>query len=148
MYEAVLYIHMASAAAWIGGSMLLFVLGITLRDKEAQKMVYFHIGPLYGYFESIVLALLLLTGSFLYVSNGFHDNPEKFSYELGFLMHIKIGLVILITIATIAHMKVSLEANGREKTFKEKIIARGTSMGIFLLNFAILWLAMQVREIL
>ncbi len=148
MYEVVLYIHMASAAAWIGGSMLLFVLGITLRDKEAQKLVYFHIGPLYGYFESIVLALLLITGSFLYVSNGFHDNPEKFSYELGFLMHIKIGLVILITIATIAHMKVSLEANGREKTFKEKIIARGTSMGIFLLNFAILWLAMQVRDIL
>ncbi len=148
MYEIVLYIHMASAAAWIGGSMLLFVLGITLRDKEAQKMVYFYIGPLYGYFESIVLAILLITGSFLYVSNGFHDNPEKFSYELGFLMHIKVVLVILITIATVAHMKVSLEANGREKTFKEKIIARGTSMGIFLLNFAILWLAMQIREIL
>ncbi len=148
MYEIVLYIHMASAAAWIGGSMLLFVLGITLRDKEAQKIVYFYIGPLYGYFESIVLVLLLITGSFLYVSNGFHDNPEKFSYELGFLMHIKIALVVLITIATIAHMKVSLEANGREKTFKEKIIARGTSMGIFLLNFAILWLAMEVRDIL
>ncbi len=148
MYEIILYIHMVLAAAWIGGSMLLFVLGVTLRDKEAQKMVYFHIGPLYGYFESVVLAFLLMSGSFLYVANGFHDNPEKFSYELGFLMHIKIGLVILITIATIAHMKVSLEANGREKTFKEKLVARGTSMGIFLLNFAILWLAMQVREIL
>ena len=148
MYNVVLYIHMASAAAWIGGSMLLFVLGITLRDKEAQKMVYFYIGPLYGYFESVILALLLITGSFLYVANGFHDNPEKFSYELGFFMHIKIALVVLITIATIAHMKVSLEANGREKSLKEKIIARGTSMLIFLLNFAILWLAIQVRDIL
>ena len=148
MYDIVLYTHMISAAAWIGGSMLLFVLGVPLRDKKKKKMVYFHIGPLYGYFESVVLALLLITGSFLYISNGFHDNPEKFSYELGFLMHIKIGLVILITIATVAHMKVSLEANGREKTFKEKIVARGTSMGIFLLNFAILWLAIQVRDIL
>ncbi len=148
MYEAILYTHMVGAATWIGGSMLLFVLGITLRDKEAQKVVYFYIGPLYGYFESVVLAVLLLSGSYLYIVNGFHSNPEKFSYELGFLMHVKIALVFLITIATIAHMIVSLRANGRDKSFKEKILARGTSLLIFILNFAILWLAMQIRTIL
>ena len=148
MYDLILYTHMVGAATWIGGSMLLFVLGVTLRDKEAQKVVYFYIGPLYGYFESVVLVILLTTGSYLYVTNGFHTDPEKFSYDLGFMMHIKIAFVVMITIATIAHMIVSFRANGRDKTFKEKIIARGTSLLIFMLNFVILWLAMQIREIL
>ncbi len=148
MYQWVLYLHMASAATWIGGAVLLFVLGITLRDKEAQRMVYYHIGPIYGYFESVVLILLLITGSYMYVVNGFHDFPNRFSHELGRLMHIKIALVALITIATVVHMKVSLASNGREKTLKEKILARSTSMLIFLLNFVILYLAMQIRTIL
>jgi len=148
MYDFILYTHMIGAATWIGGSMLLFVLGITLRDKEAQKVVYFYIGPLYGYFESVVLALLLLTGSYLYIVNGFHSNPEKFTYELGFLMHIKIALVFVISVATVVHMRVALKANSRDKTFKEKILARGSSMLIFILNFVILWLAMEIRDIL
>ena len=148
MYDFMLYVHMVGAATWIGGSMLLFALGITLRDKEAQKVVYFYIGPIYGYFESVVLALLLITGSYLYYVNDFHNNPELFTYELGFMMHIKITLVVVISIATVTHMIVSLKANGRDKTFKEKIIARGTSLLIFLLNFVILWFAMEIREIL
>lgn len=139
---------MAAAATWIGGAMLLFVLGITLRDKEAQRVVYYHIGPLYGYFESVVLAILLMSGTYMYIVNGFHEFPDKFSHRLGELMHIKIALVALITIATVVHMKVSLAANGREKTKKEKILARSTSMMIFLLNFVILYLAMQIRNVL
>jgi len=148
MYEFILFTHMIGAATWIGGSMLLFALGITLRDKEAQKVVYFYIGPIYGYFESVVLLLLLTTGSYLYYMNGFHSNPELFTDDLGFMMHIKIALVVVITIATVAHMIVSLKANGRDKSFQEKIIARGTSLLIFVLNFVILWLAMQIRDIL
>ncbi len=148
MYEFVIFVHLIAAATWIGGSMLLFVLGLTLRDKEAQRVVYFYIGPIYGYFEAAVLLLLLVTGTYLYIVNGFHDNPEKFTYELGYYMHIKIALVAVITIATIIHMIVSLKTNGREKTLREKILARSTSMMIFLLNFAILWLAMQIRDML
>ncbi len=148
IYETVIYIHIVAASAWIGGSLLLFVLGITLRDKEAQKIVYFYIGPLYGYFESVVLAVLLMSGTYMYVVNGFHDNPEKFTYELGYYMHIKVALVALITLATIIHMYVSLKSNGRDKTVKEKILARSSSMLIFLLNFVILWLAIEIRNIL
>ena len=148
MYEIVIFTHITAAATWIGGSMLLFVLGITLRDKEAQKVVYFYIGPLYGYFETVVLVILLLTGTYMYIVNGFHDNPGKFTYELGYYMHVKIALVAVITLATIVHMFVSLKGNGRDKTLKEKILARGTSMLIFLLNFVILWLAIQIRNIL
>ncbi len=148
MYSTIMFIHIVAASTWIGGSMLLFALGIFMRDKEAQKVVYFYIGPIYGYFESVVLALLLITGSYMYVVNGFHDNPEKFTYELGFYMHIKVALVALITIATAIHMYVSLKTNGRDKTLKEKLLARGTSLFIFVLNFVILWFAIQIRTIL
>lgn len=148
MYEVVIFTHIIAAATWIGGSMLLFVLGITLKDKEAQRVVYFYIGPIYGYFETVVLVILLITGTYMYIVNGFHDNPEKFTYELGYYMHIKIALVVLLTIATIVHMFVSLKANGREKSLREKILARSTSMLIFLLNFVILWLAIQIRNYL
>ncbi len=148
MYSTIMFIHIVAAATWIGGSMLLFALGVFMRDKEAQKVVYFYIGPIYGYFESVVLAVLLITGSYMYVVNGFHDNPEKFTYELGFYMHIKIALVALITIATAIHMYISLKTNGKDKTLKEKLLARGTSLFIFVLNFVILWFAIQIRTIL
>ncbi len=148
MYSTIMFIHIVAAATWIGGSMLLFALGVFMRDKEAQKVVYFYIGPIYGYFESVVLAVLLITGSYMYVVNGFHDNPEKFTYELGFYMHIKIALVVLISIATAIHMYISLKTNGRDKTLKEKLLARGTSLLIFVLNFVILWFAIQIRTIL
>jgi len=148
MYEIVLFSHIVAASTWIGGSMLLFALGVTLRDKEAQKIVYFYIGPLYGYFETVVLVILLITGTYMYMINGFHDNPEKFTYDLGYYMHIKILLVVVLTMATIVHMYVSLKTNGRDKSLKEKLMARSTSMLIFLLNFVILWLAIEVRDIL
>ncbi len=148
MYQFVLYLHLVSAATWIGGAVLLFIFGITIRDKEAQRVIYYHIGPVYGYFESVVLAVLLITGSYMYYVNGFHDMPNKFSHELGYWMHVKIFLVFIISIATIIHMKVSLKANGREKTTKEKILARSTSMLIFILNFVILYLALNIRNLL
>jgi putative copper export protein len=148
MYQFVLYLHLTAAATWIGGSVLLFIFGITIRDREAQRVVYYHIGPIYGYFESVVLAILLISGSYMYIVDGFHDMPNRFSHELGYWMHIKIALVFVISLATIIHMKVSLKANGREKTTKEKILARSTSMLIFILNFVILYLAMNIRNLL
>ena len=148
MYQFMLYLHLVSAATWIGGSVLLFVFGISIKDKEAQKVVYYHIGPIYGYFESVVLAILLITGSYMYLANGFHDMPDRFSHTLGYWMHIKIALVFVISIATLVHFRVSMEANGREKSKKEKILARGTSMLIFILNFVILYLAVNIRNLL
>ena len=148
MLDTVLYIHIVAAAAWIGGSILLFVLGITLRDKEAQKIVYFHIGPLYGYFETFVLIILLVSGGYLYYAYSFHSFADSYSNNLGYLMHLKIAFVVLITVATIIHMYISLKANGRDKTFIEKIFARSTSMIIFLLNFVILWIAIDIRDFL
>ena len=148
MLDIVLYIHIVAASAWIGGSILLFVLGLSLRDKEAQKIVYFYIGPLYGYFETFVLLTLLITGGYLYYIYSFHSFANLYDNHLAFLMHLKIVFVVLITISTIIHMYISLKANGRDKSLKEKILARTSSMIIFLLNFIILWLAMDIREFL
>lgn len=148
IYQAVLYMHLTAAATWIGGSVLLFIFGITIKDKEAQKVIYYHIGPIYGYFESVVLAVLLISGSYMYIVNDFHHMPNRFSHELGYLMHLKIFLVFIISIATIIHMRVSFKANGREKSFKEKILARSTSLLIFILNFVILYLAINIRNYL
>ncbi len=148
MLDIVLYIHIVAASAWIGGSILLFVLGLSLRDKEAQKIVYFYIGPLYGYFETFILLTLLATGGYLYHSYSFHSFANLYDNRLAFLMHLKIAFVVLITLSTIIHMYISLKANGRDKSLKEKILARTSSMIIFLLNFIILWLAMDIREFL
>jgi len=145
MSDIIFYLHLWAAASWIGGSMLLFVLGITLRDKEAQKTVYYYIGPLYGYFESVVLFVLLSTGSYMLYDKGLLATLGTGS-EFASLLASKLILVGLITFATIVHMYISLKAHGRERSMKEKIISRGTSLMIFFLNLVILWFAIQLRN--
>jgi hypothetical protein len=127
--------------------MLLFVLGITLRDKEAQKTVYYYIGPLYGYFESVVLVVLLATGSYMLYDKGLLEVLGSGS-EFATIVSSKLILVGLITFATVVHMYISLKAHGRERSQKEKIISRATSLMIFFLNLVILWFAIQLRNYL
>jgi uncharacterized membrane protein len=147
MSDIIFYLHLWAAASWIGGSMLLFVLGITLRDKEAQKKVYYYIGPLYGYFESVVLVVLLATGTYMLYDKGLLEVLESGS-EFATIVSSKLILVGLITFATVVHMYISLKAHGRERSQKEKIISRATSMMIFFLNLVILWFAIQLRNFL
>ena len=147
MSDIIFYFHLLAAASWVGGAMLLFILGIGLRDKEAQKTVYHYIGPLYGYFESVVLVILLTTGGYMLWEKGLisvFESTGRFSQ----LLWIKLILVGLITFATIVHMTISLRAHGRERTIKEKLISRATSLMIFFLNLVILYFAIQIRNIL
>ena len=147
MSDIIFYLHLWAASSWIGGSMLLFVLGIALRDKEAQKTVYYYIGPLYGYFESVVLVVLLATGSYMLYDKGLLEVLGNAS-EFATIVSSKLVLVGLITFATVVHMFISFKAYGRERTQKEKIISRVTSMMIFFLNLVILWFAIQLRNFL
>ncbi len=147
MSDIIFYFHLLAAASWVGGAMLLFILGIGLRDKEAQKIVYHYIGPLYGYFESVVLVVLLTTGGYMLWDKGLisvFESTGRFSE----LLWIKLILVGLITFATIVHMTISLRAHGRERSMREKIISRATSLMIFFLNLVILYFAIQIRNIL
>ncbi|MDQ7042308.1 MAG: hypothetical protein Q9M34_02140, partial [Sulfurimonas sp.] len=64
-----IHFHLFAAIAWIGGSIFMFVLGITLIDKAKQKAVYPHIGPIFGYFELVSLAVLLSSGLVMIYNN-------------------------------------------------------------------------------
>ncbi len=145
-----LYIHILSATAWIGGALLLFALGIFLRDKEAQSQVYKHLGPLYGYFETVWLVLLWITGLTLFM----HFNmwavltQEGELTQLAYAMTHKLYYVALITILTIIHMYIALKTHTIERTKLQHIISRGSSLLIFFLNLGILWFAIQLRGIL
>ncbi len=147
MIDIILYIHILAATVWVGGSIFLFFLGIFLRDKEAQKQVYLHIGPLYGYLESVWLTILIITGLYLFYHFSL-DNilatgmPQKLASELT----IKLFLVAFITIATIVHMYIAFKTHGKERTKLQLFLSRSSSMAIFFLNLLILWFAIQIRS--
>lgn len=148
MPEIILYIHILAAASWVGGAMLLFVLGVFMRDKEAIKVVYHYIGPLYGYYELAVLIVLLSSGTYLYMVYGLHNLWNGPDVQLSHYLYTKIYLVFAIIIATAVHTVISLRAHGRERSMREKVISRTTSLGIFVLNLFILYFAIQIRSIL
>jgi uncharacterized membrane protein len=150
MVDVVLYVHILGATAWIGGSLLLFALGILLKGKEAQAQTYEYLGPLYGYFETFWLAILLSTGTFLFfnfnlISVLTLDINES---TLGYMMSNKLFFVATITLLTIIHMRIALKTHKSERTMVQKIVSRSSSMMIFILNLIVLWYAMQLRHIL
>ena len=149
MIKAVLYTHILAATAWIGGSLLLFALGILLRDRTAQKQVYAHLGPLYGYFETFWLIILWITGLTMFFHFGF---PDVFRHapdsELARLMHVKLMIVGGLTLLTIIHMTIAFKTHGIERTKLQNIVSRGSSMAIFILNLIIIWYAIGIRDAL
>ena len=149
MMDIVLYIHILAATVWIGGSVFLFALGVFLRDKEAQKRVYFYVGPIYGYVESVWLTILIVTGLWMFYDFGldeviFNENIEN----LASVLQYKLTLVAFITVATVVHMYIAFKTNGKERTNLQKLLSRASSMAIFLLNLVILWYAIQLRNFL
>ncbi len=148
IFDIILFVHILAASAWIGGSILLFGIGLYFRDKEVQKVIYYHIGPFYGYFEMVILTVLLLTGGYFMYAFSIGSVLLHPHLQLAKDLYIKISLVILITISTIIHMKISMEAHGRDRTVKEKLISRFTSMAIFFLNLGILWYAIKIRNLI
>lgn len=145
----VLFIHILSATAWIGGALLLFALGIFLRDKQAQSNVYDHLGPIYGYFESFWLVTLLVTGTLMFVHHGIGDvllyAPDS---QLGESMRHKLYAVGLITLFTVVHMVIAFKVHKSTRTAFQNVLMRGSSFLIFVLNIVILWYAIGVRSAL
>lgn len=145
----VLYIHILSATAWIGGSLLLFALGVLLRDKAAQQQTYEYLGPIYGWFEVFWLVSLWITGTILYLHHGFHE-VFKYAYdsELSQMMHHKVYLVAVLTILTIVHLVIAFRTHMLARTRWQQLLSRGSSLGIFILNLIILWYAIGIRSML
>ena len=148
-FQIILYIHILSATAWIGGALLLFALGVIMRDKEAQSQVYYHLGPIYGYFETVWLILLLATGTILFIHFNMWDVlTQDGNSQLAYAMNHKLRYVALITILTVIHMYIALKTHTKDRTKLQHIISRGSSLLIFFANLGILWFAIQLREIL
>jgi len=145
----ILFIHIISATAWIGGGLLLFGMGIYFKDPKVQNTIYTAIGPFYGYFQLIWITLLVITGLMLLDKYSLFSqflSSEFYSTQIGKTLLYKIVMVAVIIIATAKHMIVSLKAHGRERTNREKIISRGSSLLIFILNFAVLWYAIEISK--
>jgi uncharacterized membrane protein len=144
-----MHIHLFAAIAWIGGSVFMFILGITLTNKQQQKEVYPHVGPIFGYFELVSLIMLVTTGVMLIISNGLidllltSDNSEVVEY-----LRKKLLIVGSVIVATAFHFIIAMKTNDRERTKLENLISRGSSLFIFFANIFILHYAIMIRSIL
>jgi uncharacterized membrane protein len=144
-----IHFHLLAAIAWIGGSIFMFVLGITLNDKQQQKEVYPHVGPIFGYFELVSLVILLVSGMFMISSDGLlelllNDNDSKVAE----LLRMKLWLVFSLIIATIIHFFIAYKSNNKERTVLENFISRASSLFIFFVNLFVLHYAIMIRSIM
>jgi len=144
-----IHLHLVAAIAWIGGAFFMFVLGISLRNKEDQEAVYPRIGPIYGYFETGALIILLITGYTMIHNNGLLDILfSNVTNEIVDALRIKLYFVAIIFVFTMIHMIISMMTLHKEKTPKQRFFSKASSMGIFLLNLVVLHYAMVLRDTL
>ena len=144
-----IHLHLVAAIAWIGGAFFMFLLGVSLRKKEDQDAVYPRIGPIYGYFETAALIILLITGYTMISNNGLLDILfSNLSNEVIDALRIKLYIVAVIVVLTAIHMTISMMTLHKIKTPFQRLLSKGSSMGIFLLNLVVLHYAMVLRDIL
>jgi len=144
-----IHLHLVAAIAWIGGAFFMFLLGVSLRKKEDQDAVYPRIGPIYGYFETAALIVLLITGYTMIANNGLLTILfSNITNEVIDSLRTKLYIVGVIIVLTVVHMTISMMTIYKEKTPLQKFFSRGSSMGIFLLNLVVLHYAMVLRDIL
>lgn len=145
-----MHVHLIAAVSWIGGSVFMFVLGVSLKDKEDQQAVYPRVGPIFGYFEIVALSALIITGILMIINNGliyllFDESINNMVLDA---LREKLIIVAIMTFITIVHTIIAFRTNGKERTKLETIVSRGSSMGIFILNFVVLHYAIVIRDIL
>lgn len=144
-----IHLHLVAAIAWIGGAFFMFILGVSLRQKEDQDAVYPRIGPIYGYFETGALTLLLITGYMMINNNGLLQILfSNITNEVIDALRIKLQIVAVIFLLTVIHMTISMLTLHKTKTPLQKFFSKASSMGIFLLNLVVLHYAMVLRDIL
>jgi len=144
----ILYIHILAACAWIGGSIVLFGLGVFLKDKSTQEAVYSVIGPFYGYFETGWLLILITTGVLLGEHYELFSLIGKDNSDLASYFTLKIGLVSMLSLATFIHLYIAFSTHQKTRSLRQKLLSRGGSLAIFVLNLTILWVAMNIRTLL
>jgi uncharacterized membrane protein len=145
----ILYFHLIAAISWIGGSIFMFALGISLKDKSKQQLVYPNIGPIFGYFEMVALIFLVSTGIYMIYDNGlFTILFTDINNEVINTIRIKLFIVLIIIFVTIIHFYIALKTNTLQRTKLEHMISRISSMLIFILNLVVLHYAITLRDLL
>jgi len=144
-----IHFHLFAAIAWIGGSIFMFVLGITLKDKQKQREVYPHIGPIFGYFELVSLAILVISGFLMIQDNGLYDLIlTDDTSDVAEMLRAKLWIVLSMVIATIVHFIIAFKTNNTERTNLQNFISRGSSLFIFFANLFVLHYAIMIRSII
>ncbi len=128
----------------------MFILGVSLRDKDDQKAVYPRVGPIFGYFEIVSLLILVSTGIYMIIDNGlitilFDDSVNTKVIDS---LRIKLMLVATIILVTIVHTYIAFKTNNIERTKLEHLISRASSMAIFIINLFVMHYAIVIRSIL
>lgn len=144
----ILYIHILAACAWIGGSILLFGLGVFIKDKKAQEHIYGAIGPFYGYFETVWLLILIGTGLIMGEHFQLFSLIGDTQSDIALFFTLKIWLVAGLTLATLIHLVIAFSTHKKTRTLRQTLLSRGGSLAIFVLNLVILWVAMNIRTFL
>jgi len=145
----ILYFHLIAAISWIGGSIFMFALGISLKDKSKQQLVYPNIGPIFGYFEMVALIFLVSTGIYMIYDNGLLDILfTNINNDVIDTLRVKLYVVFIIIVVTIIHFYIALKTNTTQRTKLEHMISRASSMLIFILNLVVLHYAIILRDLL
>ena len=144
-----IHFHLLAAIAWIGGSVFMFVLGVSLKDKKKQQEVYPHVGPIFGYFELVSLFILVISGTLMIQSDGLWEMLwSGDNSEVTQLLKMKLWLVLSLIIATIIHFYIAYKTNNTERTKLQNMISRGSSLFIFFVNLFVLHYAIMIRSIM
>jgi len=144
-----IHFHLLAAIAWIGGSVFMFVLGISLKDKKKQQEVYPHVGPIFGYFEIVSLFILVISGTLMIQSDGLWDMLwSGDTNHVVELLRMKLWLVLSLIIATIVHFYIAYKTNNTQRTKLQNMISRGSSMFIFFVNLFVMHYAIMIRSIM
>lgn len=144
----ILYIHILAACAWIGGSILLFGLGVFIKDKKTQEHIYGAIGPFYGYFETVWLLILIGTGVMLGEHFQLFPLIGDTQSDIALFFTLKVWLVAGLTLATLIHLYIAFSTHKKTRTLRQTLLSRGGSLAIFVLNLVILGVAMKLRTFL
>lgn len=145
-----IHLHLIAAISWIGGSVFLFILGLSIRKKEDQKKVYPIIGPIFGYFEIVALIALISTGVYMIVDNGLIHILFDTTIDHQVIDSLRKKLVVVgtIIVVTAIHTFIAFRTIHKERTKTEQILSRGSSMLVFILNLVVLHYAIIIRDIL
>ena len=68
--------------------------------------------------------------------------------ELSYALKMKAILVLILTIATVVHFIIAYRTNGKERTKRENLFSRGSSMLIFILNLFVMHYGIVIRNLL